>query len=426
MFILDEPTAGLHPVETEELVAAIRSLTEEHNTVIVVEHDPSVVLAADQVIDLGPGPGSEGGRIVYQGPPTGLAEVEESYTAGYLEPAPLEPRNYRTPRGFLHLEGARRNNLKSIDVKFPLGCLCVVAGVSGSGKSSLVLETLYPAFQRTKGGEPVPKEDCDRLIGADRIDEIVLVDSQAMGRSARSNPATYLQIFDDIRTLFSETLEAKTRGLSGGDFSFNIVGGRCERCDGNGYLVVDMQFLPEVRMACPECDGTRYQRRVLDVKLRGRNIAEVLDLTIRDAFSFFRGQIRIQERLKRLIDVGLEYLRLGQPSATLSGGEAQRLKLATYLSAKKNKRTLFLFEEPTTGLHPADIETLLDCFSALVDVGHSLLVIEHNPQIWQAADHILEFGPGSGPQGGRLIGVGTPLDIAKLETPTGNALRRGL
>lgn len=425
MFILDEPTAGLHPSETETLVAAIRALTLEQNTVVVVEHDPAVILAADEVIDLGPGAGSEGGQRVYQGPPAGLAEVEESYTAGYLEPNPTEPRPYRAPRGFLHLEGARRNNLKSIDVKFPLGCLCVVVGVSGSGKSSLVLDTLYPALQRVRARQPLPEEDCDRLLGAERVDDVVLVDSQAIGRTARSNPATYVQIFDDIRALFADTLEARTRGLGGGDFSFNVAGGRCERCAGNGYLSIDMQFLPDVRMTCPECDGTRYQRRVLEVKYRGRNIAEVLDLTVRDAFGFFRGQIRVQERLKRLLDVGLDYLRLGQPCATLSGGEAQRLKLATYLGAKKNKRTLFFFEEPTTGLHPADIETLLDCFSALLDVGHSLLVIEHNLQVMQAADHILELGPGAGPAGGSLIAAGNPFELSQQNTPTGLALRRG-
>lgn len=422
LFVLDEPTAGLHPEDTRRLIEVMKELCADGNTVVVVEHDTEVIGAADLVIDLGPGAGSGGGRVLFSGTPAQLAECAESVTAKYLTPLEATPRAPRPARGSLRLEGACRHNLADLDVSFPLGTLCVVAGVSGAGKSSLVVDTLLPAIHAAHAGSKGEPVNYARLLGADRLDEVVLIDDQIVARSSRSNPATYLQVFDEIRGLFAGTLEAKTRGLGKAAFSFNTPGGRCERCSGTGYLVVDMQFLPEIHMICPDCGGQRYGKNVLEVKYRGLNMAEVLELTARDAFGYFRGQKKIQERLKVMIDVGLDYLRLGQALSTLSGGEAQRLKLASYLGPRKSRRCLFLFEEPTIGLHPADVETLVACFDALLDVGHSIIAIDHDVELLVWADQIVEMGPGAGAAGGKIIAEGPPDEIAKQPTPTGRLL----
>lgn len=423
LFVLDEPTAGLHPSDTAKLIEAIRDLQRQGNTVVVVDHDLDVLMAGDQVVELGPEPGDAGGHLVYQGTPEGLQHAADSYTAEFLASTVKPARTPRQPKGHLHLEGARQHNLRNLNVRFPLGCLCVVAGVSGAGKSSLVFDTLYPAVLRGLGDMSMTAGEYDKLWGVERLDEAVSIDAESVGRSHRSNPATYLKIFDDIRKLFAETLEAKTRGLTAGAFSFNTAGGRCDRCEGAGYLTVDMQFLPEVRTTCPECDGRRYSQKVLEIKYRGRNIDEVLRLTVDKAIGFFRGETKIQEKLTLLRAVGLGYIKLGQTLATLSGGEAQRLKLASMMTATR-RRSLFFFEEPTTGLHAADVRTLIACFDSLVDVGHSVIVVEHNQQVLRAADHIIELGPGAGNQGGQIVAEGTPLEIADRPTPCGLQLRR--
>lgn len=426
LFVLDEPTIGLHPDDTDRLVAVLRDLVNLGNTLVVVEHETQVIRAADHVIDLGPGAGREGGQIVYEGPPAGLADSEESVTGEYLAPEPVAIRAPRASRWSLEIRSARRHNLKDVSVSIPLDSLVVVAGVSGSGKSSLVVDSLYPALARklkhAPRTEPLAPDEPE-IFGSERIDEVVLIDDEPVGKSSRSNPATYLDLFGEIRDCFAQTLEAKTLGLSASDFSFNVDGGRCERCLGVGYLTIDMQFLPDMAMACPDCGGTRYQARVLGVKYRGLGIAEVLNLTAREAFRFFRGQTKAQERLRPLVDVGLDYLRLGQPLSTLSGGEAQRLKLASFLGPRQSRRCLFLFEEPTIGLHPADVQTLRACLMALLDVGHSVVAIEHDEQMLCWADHIIELGPGAGPRGGAVIATGSPRHFLALDTPTARILR---
>ena len=423
LFVLDEPTAGLHAVDTERLVEAIVSLRDAENTVVVVEHDLSLFHRADWLIDLGPGAGRDGGEILYQGPPSDFDPVDAAITR-LLRTRLSDASKDVKPRGAITLTGARTHNLKNIDVKIPLGCICGIAGVSGAGKSSLVIDTLYPALAHRLGDESVSQGVFQSLRGGEGIDEIVLVDDQAIGRTSRGNAATYLKFFDEIRELFAATAEAKIRGLTPGDFSFNRAGGRCEVCEGTGYLRFDMQFLPEARIKCSECDGHRYQPRILEVKYRGLTIVDVLDLSAREAFSFFRGEIAVQQRLKVLKDVGLDYLPLGQSLSTLSGGEAQRLKLASYLTVRSNKRCLFLLEEPTTGLHPKDIERLLACLAALVEVGHSIIVVEHNMQLLASVDHLIELGPGAGEAGGNVIAVGTPRNISQEKTPTGRELAK--
>ncbi|MGW8258454.1 MAG: excinuclease ABC subunit UvrA, partial [Thermoguttaceae bacterium] len=329
--------------------------------------------------------------------------------------------------GWIRLAGARGNNLKSISVEFPLGMLCLVTGVSGSGKSTLVEDTLYPALcrrMRKDAPKPYPYDD---IFGDGQIDDVIMVDQSPIGRSPRSNPATYLKIFDEIRHVFAETVEARTRNYDAGYFSFNVEGGRCPACKGEGYIQIDMQFLADVYMKCAQCDGMRYREEILGIKYRGRNIADVLEMTVREAFTFFRGQPKVQTRLKRLIDVGLDYVRLGQPANTLSGGEAQRLKLAGFISAAKRGRCLFILDEPTTGLHFSDVVQLLDCFDALLAVGHSLLVVEHNLQIMKAADYIIDLGPGAADDGGKVVAKGTPEMVVNCENSiTGKFLAEAL
>jgi excinuclease ABC subunit A len=443
LYVLDEPSVGLHPVDVERLVRAVKGLRDRGNTVVLVEHEEAIIRAADQIVEIGPGAGERGGQVVYQGPPAAIVDHATSVTGDFLagRRGNLGAKQRRPPdHGWIRLAGASGHNLKNITVEFPLGMLCLVTGVSGAGKSTLIEETLYPALRRrmrlkngtgseqvrrhagkSRGGsvpvpifqliaKPLPFRD---LFGDGQIDDVLLVDQSPIGRSPRSNPVTYIKAFDEIRAVFADTLEARTRNYPASHFSFNVDGGRCPRCEGDGFLAIDMQFLADVYMKCPECNGRRYRKEILKVTWRGRNIAEVLDMTVREAFTFFRGSPKVQSRLKQLIDVGLDYLRLGQPANTLSGGEAQRLKLASYMSSAKRSRTLFILDEPTTGLHFADVTQLLDCFDALLAVGHSLIVVEHNLQLIKSADWLIDLGPGAADAGGEIVATGTPEEVAR-------------
>jgi excinuclease ABC subunit A len=416
LYVLDEPSIGLHPRDLRQLLDAVEQLRDRGNTVVVVEHEEAMIRAADQVVEIGPGAGERGGRVVFQGPPGEMENCPDSLTGDYLAGRRgLSAGGRRRPpnHGWIRLAGARGNNLKNVTVEFPLGMLCLVTGVSGSGKSTLVEDTLYPALcrrLRKDAPKPLPHDD---VFGDGQIDEVLMVDQSPIGRSPRSNPVTYLKVFDEIRRVFADTVEAKTRGFDAGHFSFNVGGGRCSACEGDGYIQIDMQFLADVYMRCGQCNGARYRDEILDVTYRGRNIADVLEMTVREAFTFFRGQPKVQARLKKLIDVGLDYVRLGQPANTLSGGEAQRLKLAGYMSGAKRGRSLFILDEPTTGLHFSDVVQLLDCFDALLSVGHSLIVVEHNLQMMKAADYLVDLGPGAADEGGRVVAKGTPEMVAR-------------
>ncbi len=435
LYVLDEPSVGLHPHDIDRLIGILAALRDAGNTVVVVEHDQEIIRSADLVVDIGPVAGEGGGRVLYVGPPSGVEKAALSATGEFLSGRKrvVAPERRRSlTRGSLRLSGARGHNLKTIDVTFPLGVLCVVTGVSGAGKSTLVEETLYPALQRRLGHEPLPAEPHREIIGTGDLDNVVFVDQSPIGRSSRSNPVTYLKIFDEIRKIFAATHEAKLRGHGASRFSFNVEGGRCNACEGNGYLTIDMQFLADVLVRCPECRGTRYRPETLEITYRGRNIAEVLDLTAREAFVFFRHRPKVQAKLRPLLDVGLDYLRLGQPASTLSGGEAQRLKLASYLTtspgaitrASGRNRTLFILDEPTTGLHPADTLKLLDALNSLLDLGHSLIVVEHSPEMMVSADWIIDLGPGAGDEGGQVVALGTPEDVAKADSHTGRVLAK--
>jgi excinuclease ABC subunit A len=431
LYVLDEPSVGLHPADVEPLADAIGQLHQRGNTVVVVEHEESIIRGAGHVVEFGPGAGDDGGRVVFQGTPAKLLMAKDSRTGDWLAGRrTLGSGQRRTAQGWLKVRGARGNNLQNLTVELPLGVLCLVTGVSGAGKSTLVNHTLYPALARQlhndkESGEFPQPLDCDDVLGAGALEDVVHIDQSPIGRSPRSNPVTYIKAFDPIRALFAEQVDARTRGFTASHFSFNVDGGRCETCKGDGLLTIDMQFMADVYMKCPECGGRRYRRQVLDVKYRGLDVSEVLEMTAREAFTFFRGQRKVQASLKNLLDVGLEYLRLGQPATTLSGGEAQRLKLAAHLAAKRRGRALFLLDEPTTGLHFSDVVQLVDCFDALLDVGHSLIVVEHNLQLMKAADWIVDLGPGAADEGGRVVATGTPEEVAECAASiTGSVLAR--
>jgi excinuclease ABC subunit A len=415
LYVLDEPSVGLHANDSLHLVDAIQRLHRRQNTVVVVDHDPDIIKSVSRIVEIGPGAGNDGGEIVFDGSPESMIESAETITADFLAQRRgmgCNQENRRQPRGSLTLRGATGHNLKNIDVEFPLGCLTVVSGVSGSGKSSLVTGTLYGAVCHQKEVSCDPPLPFTSVTGDGRFDEIVMIDRSPIGRSARSNPVTYVKAFDDIRRCFADTVDAKARNLNVSKFSFNAAGGRCDKCEGAGQLTTDMQFMPDVRITCDHCHGTRFRSEVLEVKYRGRNIADVLNLTVRSAFAFFRGQPKVQAKLKSLIDVGLDYIRLGQPANTLSSGESQRLKLGYYLNSSKSKRALFLMDEPTTGLHMADVTKLLDCFDMLLTIGHSMIVIEHNLRIIQSADWLIDLGPGPADRGGQVVVAGTPEQVA--------------
>ena len=411
LYVLDEPTAGLHPSDVEPLVKSIIGLRDRGNTVVVVEHDEALVRNADEVIEIGPEAGQAGGEVIFQGSTKQLLDDPESLTGQFLSGRrgwALRDHQPRTPRGVISLFGASGHNLQNIDVDFPLGILCLVTGVSGSGKSSLIQDTLYGAIKQHKLGESEKALPFKSIRGLSQIDDCLLVDQSPISRSARSCPVTYVKAFDPIRKAFAASVEARTRGFGPGHFTFNGALGQCEKCEGAGVLEIDMQFLADVSMQCPECRGSRYRDDVLSVRYRDQSIADILAMTVGQAYQFFRGQDKVQARLKRMIDVGLEYITLGQPATTLSSGEGQRLKLAAFLASATRRRTLFIMDEPTTGLHDADIVRLVDCFNALLADGHSLIVVEHNPLLMQAADHLIDLGPGAASDGGKIVAAGTP------------------
>ncbi len=442
-YVLDEPSIGLHPRDTGRLIAILKELRDLGNTILVVEHDADVIRAADHIVDIGPGAGEAGGHVTFSGTLKSLlgnggrksASLTARYLKGELKTSLKTVRREVKPRRVVEFEGCRVHNLKSIDVGIPLDMLTVVTGVSGSGKSTLVHDvihkTLEGRYQRDlsrdeTGGEAQRLEPaaCRKVTGAGLVHELVLVDQSPIGRTPRSNPVTYSKAFDAIRDLFASTPEAARRGLTPGHFSFNIAGGRCETCQGDGTVTVEMQFLADVELICEECRGTRYKASILEIRYKGLNIHEVLNLTIREALSFFAGQTRLITRLQPLADVGLGYLRLGQSATTLSGGEAQRLKLASHLSQSSSKGVLYLFDEPTTGLHFDDIAKLLDAFERLIHNGASLLVIEHNLEVIRHADYVIDLGPEGGGGGGRVVAEGTPEEIADCkESYTGRHLR---
>jgi excinuclease ABC subunit A len=428
LYILDEPSIGLHPRDNDRLIGVLEDLRDTGNTVVVVEHDRSIIEAADRVIDLGPQAGERGGELVYSGPADGLKECKASLTGAYLRgrtriPVPATRR--KPGRDRLVLRGAREHNLKRISVEFPLGLFTCVTGVSGSGKSTLVRDTLYGALRRHKpGGYAEEIGQYDELINHELIDDVILVDQTAIGMTPRSNPATYIKVYSYIRKLFADTRDARIRNLDAGAFSFNTPGGRCQTCEGAGSIRVDMQFLADIYVTCDRCQGRRFRNDVLDVKCRGRSIHDVLDMTADQATTFFRDQRNIVRRLRYLCDTGLGYIKLGQPATTLSGGEAQRLKLAAYMAAGSKARLLFIFDEPTVGLHFDDIRKLLSCFQSLVDEGHTLLVVEHNLDVIKYADYVIDLGPEQGDLGGEVVAVGTPEEIARCErSHTGRFLR---
>lgn len=427
-YVLDEPSIGLHPKDNFKLIATLKRLRDLGNTVVVVEHDKDTILAADHVIEFGPGAGRHGGEIVFDGPPSKMLQAEQSLTGQYFSgklSIPV-PKKRRAPKGFLTLIGARGHNLKNISCRFPLGNFIVVTGVSGAGKSSLVTETLFPALQKHLGYKSPPPLPYDKLEGAELIDKVVLVDQEPIGRTPRSNPATYTKVFDHIRALFAATKEAKIYGYKPGRFSFNVRGGRCEKCEGAGVLKVEMHFLPDVFVSCDECKGKRFNDATLRVKYKGYNIAEVLEMTVDEAIEVFANHRAIVRILKTLSDVGLGYIALGQPSTTLSGGEAQRIKLSRELARVSTGRTLYVMDEPSTGLHIADVRNLLEVVNRLTDMGNTVIMIEHNLEIMKTADYIIDLGPEGGDEGGYLVACGTPEEVAMTETHTGKWLRKVL
>jgi excinuclease ABC subunit A len=413
LYVLDEPSIGLHPRDSEKLIRILENLRDIGNTVLVVEHDEEMIRSADYILDIGPLAGENGGRVVYEGPYNGLLKDENSLTARYLrgDSEIKSPKNRRTPeKGFIEIRGASENNLKNIDVDIPLGMMVCITGVSGSGKSTLVHDVLYAGLKKKRGEWRGHVGAFSSLSGGDLIDDCVLVDQSPIGRTPRSNPVTYIKVYDAIRDAFASTRESKSRGYNPSHFSFNVAGGRCDTCEGSGTVTVEMQFLADVELTCEDCKGTRFKSQVLDVRLRGKNIHDVLNMTVREAMSFFKDIARVTNKLRVLDDVGLGYLTLGQSATTLSGGEAQRVKLASYLSQKSGK-LLYIFDEPTTGLHFDDINKLLGAFRTLIDAGGSLVVIEHNLDVIKTADYVIDLGPEGGEQGGELLVRGTPEEI---------------
>lgn len=428
LYILDEPSIGLHQRDNHRLIASLKKLRDASNSIIVVEHDKDMMLEADYIVDIGPKAGRKGGEVVFQGTPQQMLATD-TLTAQYLNGARQIPVPEKRRQGngrFLTLTGATGNNLRDVTLSLPLGTQTVVSGVSGSGKSSLVNATLQPIlsshFYRSLQ-QPLPYVSIE---GIENIDKVVTVDQTPLGRSPRSNPATYTGVFSDIRNLFVNLPEAKIRGYKPGRFSFNVKGGRCETCAGNGYRTIEMNFLPDVMVPCEVCGGKRYNRETLEVRFKGKSIADVLDMTINQAVEFFASVPAILKKIKVLQDIGLGYIKLGQPSSTLSGGENQRVKLATELAKRDTGRTLFILDEPTTGLHFEDINVLLGVFNRLVDKGNTVLVIEHNLDIIKSADHVIDMGPGGGKNGGQIIATGTPEEIAAGQSPTAEYLREEL
>ena len=413
-YILDEPSIGLHQRDNDKLIAALKNLRDMGNTLIVVEHDEDTMLAADHIVDIGPGAGSHGGEVVAQGTAEEIMQVKESVTGQYLSgklQIPI-PAGRKKPTGYLTIKGAEENNLKKIDVKIPTGIMTCITGVSGSGKSSLINEILYKRLARDLNrARTIPGKHKD-ILGIDQLDKVIDIDQSPIGRTPRSNPATYTGVFDQIRDLFASTQDAKARGYSKGRFSFNVKGGRCEACNGDGIIKIEMHFLPDVYVPCEVCGGKRYNRETLEVKYKGKSIYDVLDMTVEEALPFFENLPSIRRKIETLYDVGLSYVKLGQPSTTLSGGEAQRIKLATELSKRSTGKTIYILDEPTTGLHFADVHKLVEILHKLTEGGNTVVVIEHNLDVIKTADYIIDMGPEGGEGGGTVVAEGTPEQIA--------------
>jgi len=428
-YILDEPSIGLHQRDNDKLLNTLKNLRDLGNTLIVVEHDEDTMLAADHVVDIGPGAGSHGGQVVAQGTAEEIMKVEESVTGQYLSGKmriPV-PEKRRKPTGFLKVTGAAENNLKNISVDIPLGVFTCVTGVSGSGKSSLVNEILYKRLAKELNrARTIPGKHKD-IKGIDKLDKVIDIDQSPIGRTPRSNPATYTGVFDQIRDLFAGTPDAKAKGYKKGRFSFNVKGGRCEACCGDGIIKIEMHFLPDVYVPCEVCGGKRYNRETLDVKYKGKSIYDVLDMTVEEAVPFFENLPSIRRKIETLNDVGLSYVKLGQPSTTLSGGEAQRIKLATELSKRSTGNTIYILDEPTTGLHFADVHKLVEILHRLADGGNTVVVIEHNLDVIKTADYIIDMGPEGGDKGGQVIARGTPEEVSKNpDSYTGHYVKKML
>jgi excinuclease ABC subunit A len=430
LYVLDEPSIGLHPRDNERLIGILKALRDVGNTVIVVEHDSDMMRSSDIIVDLGPGAGELGGTVVFNGPATAIESDKSSLTGKYLAgrlSIPVPSKRRKLNGQAITIRGAVQNNLKNIDVQIPLHGLVCVTGVSGSGKSTLVTDILYAGLRRRKGDVSVPEGQARIVEGDAFIDHIELVDQSPIGRTPRSNPTTYIGAFDIVRTLFAGTQAAKVHGLTPGHFSFNVPNGRCEACEGDGVIKVEMQFLADLYLPCDACKGKRYKQEVLEIQLHGKNIDDVLNMTVREALQFFRSSassVKVANKLQVLDDVGLGYIRLGQAATSLSGGEAQRVKLAAHLSAPESGHTLFVFDEPTTGLHFDDIAKLIGCFNALIERGNSVVIIEHNLDVIKCADYIIDLGPEAGAEGGRIVVEGTPEDVAASEAShTGRFLR---
>ena len=430
LYILDEPSIGLHQRDNDKLIATLKKLRDLGNSVLVVEHDEDTMYAADQIIDIGPGAGVHGGNIMAQGTAEEIKKVEKSITGAYLSKRleiPVPKKRRKSNGKAIEIKGATQNNLKNINVKFPLGQFICVTGVSGSGKSTLINEVLYKTMAKELNGSNVKPGKCKSVKGLENIDKIINIDQSPIGRTPRSNPATYTGVFDYIRDIFAGTNEAKMRGYDKGRFSFNVPGGRCEACSGDGVLKIEMHFLSDIYVPCEVCKGKRYNKETLEVKYKGKTISDVLDMTVEEALEFFKNLPKIKNKIQTLYDVGLGYIKLGQPSTTLSGGEAQRVKLATELSKKATGKTLYILDEPTTGLHIADVHRLVEILQRLVDTGNSIIVIEHNLDLIKTADHIIDLGPEGGDRGGQIIAQGTPEQIVKVkESYTGEFLKKYL
>jgi len=427
VYICDEPTVGLHAADDHRLITTLERLRDLGNTIIAVEHDEAMMRAADHIIDMGPGAGEHGGEVVVAGTLEEIMACPGSLTGQYLSggreiPFPARRRNGSGKA--LVVKGARHNNLKNIDVQIPLGMLVCITGVSGSGKSTLVGEILYKRLAQLFYKAKDRPGECDAILGLEHIDKVINIDQSPIGRTPRSNPATYTTVFTPIRDLFAQVPEARMRGYTPGRFSFNVKGGRCEACQGQGYIQIEMQFLPNVTVACELCKGKRYNREALEVRFKGRSIAEVLDMSVEEALAFFEHFPRVKSKLQTLSDVGLGYIRLGQPATTLSGGEAQRVKLSSELSRRSTGRTLYILDEPTTGLSFHDVAALLAVLQRLVEGGNTVIIIEHHMDVIKNADHVIDLGPGAGGKGGYVVATGTPEEIARHEgCLTGQYLR---
>ena len=428
-YILDEPSIGLHQRDNDKLLNSLKGLKDLGNTLIVVEHDEDTMRAADYIVDIGPGAGEHGGEVIATGTAEEIMKNKNSITGAYLSgriKIPV-PKERRKPTGFITVKGARENNLKNIDVKIPLGIMTCITGVSGSGKSSLTNEILYKRLARDLNRARCIPGAHDDIEGLEQLDKVIDIDQSPIGRTPRSNPATYTGVFDMIRDLFASTPDAKARGYQKGRFSFNVRGGRCEACSGDGILKIEMHFLPDVYVPCEVCQGKRYNRETLEVKYKGKSIYDVLNMTVEEALEFFQNVPSIARKIQTLYDVGLSYIRLGQPSTELSGGEAQRIKLATELSKRSTGKTIYILDEPTTGLHFADVHKLIEILRRLSDGGNTVVVIEHNLDVIKTADYIIDMGPEGGDGGGTVVAQGTPEEIAKVpESYTGQYVKKYL